>query len=179
MPRSSKNALTQMHQADAGAMVQSLAISVCDAQYDMDRKAILHFRNMVQAFNAVRSPDYDADSLDPEVAAFVVDDPNGSPRSILELGLKPKFFSMNAMQLEIQVAFSMSQSHEFGLGIKLSIPKLFAATIDANYKQRYSFDSSASSTITTSIVPVPAPEPIQGLLAEVDRYVAEEGQAQA
>ena len=79
-------------------------------------------------------------------------------RSLLELGFTPTFFQVTEAVIEARVAFSSSETTEFGVAASIGVNVFFfAASVNAHYSNRYSFDASGSSSIRATFVAVPPP----------------------
>jgi hypothetical protein len=67
--------------------------------------------------------------------------------------------------MEARVAFSSTQSIE--VGAKVSVGgsfKLFSASVDASYSNKYSFNAEGSSSVVANFVSVPPPAVLQDRL---------------
>jgi len=130
---------TELQQSPLPELVQKLGIAISQAQLAMDRNSLA----TAQLF------------ADQENGA----DLNGQgTRSLLELGFTPTFYQITEAVIEARVAFSSSDSTEIGVGASIGVNiGFFAASVNAHYTNRYSFDASGSSSIRAKFVAVPPP----------------------
>ena len=95
----------------------------------------------------------------------------GEKRSLLELGFTPSFYQITEATVEARVAFSMASSSEVSLSVGAAAGgayglMMFAASVNATYTNKYSFEASGSSAITARLSAVPPPSLLATLLAE-------------
>jgi hypothetical protein len=143
----SDNPVEMMLDTPLPKMIEQLGLAIANAQFALDRNAV-------------------------EIAKLLADEANGirlagedKPRSMLELGFAPSFYHLTEASIDAKVAFSISRSSEFSAGASVSVNYFFvAASVNASYSQKYSFDASASSAISAKFVSVPPPAAFQDLL---------------
>ncbi|ASJ71979.1 hypothetical protein [Granulosicoccus antarcticus] len=159
-----------------GEMVTSLALSIAEAQYELDLVGV-EIAQMMAGEEVVPDPD------DPEKKiAVTVDFGDQKGLSLLELGFTPSFYQFVDTVIEVKVSINMTSSQEFktasstksvsaggvffGFG---GTAKATATSVSASYASKYSYSAEGSSLIRTKLVPVPPPtvleERIRALLA--------------
>lgn len=138
---------TQLSQAPLPEMLERLGVAISNAQYAMDHNSIRIARMMADSESGLQlHPDEDK-------------------RSLLELGFTPSFYHLTEAKLDVRVAFSMSQTTEFSVGAKVGANVgFFAASVDASYSAKYSFDAHGSSAVSARFVSVPPPSSLTELL---------------
>ena len=142
--------LKLLEQAPLGKLVQSIAIAIAEAQYNMDRFAI----ETLKAFG------------DREKNGIELPGESGK-RSMLELGFVPSFYHFSEATITAKVAFSAMNAEEWGVGAEISggYPEIFSVAVNASYSNKYSFTADGSSEIRTTIVSLPPPGPLSEILA--------------
>ncbi|MDJ0840339.1 MAG: hypothetical protein QNK37_27765 [Acidobacteriota bacterium] len=141
-----KNDSHSITQAPLGEVIQNLAVAIARAQLELDRTGLEIAKIMGSADQGIQLGDRNY--------------------SLLELGFTPTFYHFTKTAIEARLAFSTSESTEFGISGGASINyKVFAAHIEASYSSKYQFESSGSSSITTNLVSVPAPKQLTDQLA--------------
>ena len=130
--------IKSLEQAPLADMVRDLGIAIARAQLAMDTNSVEIAKLMA--------------GTDANVTI------GGNEFSLLELGFAPTFYQITETMIEAKVAFSSAESHAFTIGATVGVNVgFFAATVNASYSQKYSFDSSGSSSITARLVTVPPP----------------------
>lgn len=91
-------------------------------------------------------------------------------RSLLELGFSPTFYHLSEATIDIRVSLSMSQSKEVSASVGVAAGGgvgfvMFAASVNASYTNKFSYESSGSSAITARFVAIPPPTIFQEVLA--------------
>lgn len=131
--------VTELQQAPLPEMVQRLGVAIGQAQLALDRNSV-------------------------EIARLLADDENGidlngtGTRSLLELGFTPTFYHITEATIEARVAFTQSNSEAFSVGASIGVNVgFFAASVNASYSNRYSFEATGSSSIRARFVSVPPP----------------------
>jgi hypothetical protein len=132
--------VSELMQAPLPEMVERLGIAIAQAQLALDRNSA-------------------------EIARILADDENGIDlndgaglRSLLELGFTPTFYQITEATIEARVAFTANQSEEFSIGGRIGVQiGFFAASINASYSNRYSFEATGSSAIRARFVSIPPP----------------------
>jgi hypothetical protein len=141
------NPVGMMLETPLPALIEMLGLSIANAQYALDRNAIAIARLLAAADTGVRMPGEDR------------------TRSMLEMGFAPTFYHLTEATIEARVAFSISESSEFKVGASAGMSVgFFAASVNASYSQKYSFEATASSAIRAKFVSVPPPPVFQELL---------------
>lgn len=143
--------LKSMEQSPLPQMIQSLSQGIADAQDALTRKAIESLVLLADASNGVQLPGDDR------------------RRSLLELGFTPSFLHITETTIRVRVAFTQTESSGYEVGGSVGATYgIFSATVNASYSAKYSFETQASSEITTRIVSVPPPliltERLQGAM---------------
>src|SRR5262245_53255701 len=143
----SDNPVEMMLETPLPALIERLGVAISNAQYALDRNSVEIARKLADSDTGIKLPGDD------------------TPRSLLELGFAPSFYHVTEATIDAKVTFSISRSSSFSVGASASVNVLFfAATVNASYSQKYSFDASASSAISAKFVSVPPPAPLQNLL---------------
>lgn len=157
---------TQIGHAPLAKMVQSLAQSIAQSQFDLNHNNALLARRFA-------SPNSDTSGDDGEGFAIDVD---GQPRSLMELGFAPTCYSITSAVFEIKMSISMATEvsrpnlpTKVGVsGSAIPTRGLFSSGIKANVSfmaassaSKYQYKSEASSFIRTRLVTVPTPYVLQ------------------
>jgi hypothetical protein len=143
---------TELQQAPLPEMVQRLGVAIAQAQLALDRNSA-------------------------EIASLLADSENGidfndgaGTRSLLELGFAPTFYHITDATIDARVAFTQSQSESFSIGGSIGVNVgYFAASVNASYTNRYSFEGSASSAIRARFISVPPPSVFNEILRSTIR----------
>ncbi|MCP5142830.1 MAG: hypothetical protein H6926_01035 [Chromatiales bacterium] len=139
-----------LEQAPLPQMVEKLGTAIANAQFAMDQNAIRIARMLT----------------DPEEG--VQFSPDEAPRTLLELGFTPTFYQLTEATIDAKVTFHASRSTAFSVGGSIGVNVgYFAASVNASYSSKYSFDVGGSSSISARFVSVPPPAPFSDLLADV------------
>ncbi len=133
-------------------MVEKLGLAVASAQLALDRNSA-------------------------EIARLLADQENGidlndgaGARSLLELGFAPTFYQITEATIDARVAFTSSQSEQFTIGASIGVNVVFfAASVNASYTNKYSFEASGSSAIHAKFVNIPPPAVFNELLRSMIR----------
>ncbi len=101
---------------------------------------------------------------------YGVDIGNGEKASLISLGFAPVFYHFNEATIDIRVSLSTSTSTETKVGASATVGGayyfvMFAATVSAEFSNKYSFSSEASSSITARISSIPPPNAFQNWIA--------------
>lgn len=137
-------------QAPLPQMVEKLGTAIANAQFAMDQNAIRIARLLTDPESGVR---------------FNEDEP---VRTLLELGFTPTFYQLTEATIDAKVTFNASKSSAFSIGAEVGVNVgYFAASVNASYSSKYSFDVGGSSSISARFISVPAPAQFNDLLAEV------------
>ena len=133
----------QLANAPLPQLVQKLGSAIAQAQADMDRLGVQMALEMAATTMTIA----------------------GEQKSLLELGLQPTFYTFTEATIEAKVAFSSSEQTEFGVDASIGVNVgFFAASVDASYSRKFSYEASGSSSISTRMVSLPAPLQLTELL---------------
>lgn len=136
-------------------MVENMGMSIARAQRALDMTSI---------------------ALAQELTTTMVEFGEGRTRSLLSLGFTPTFYAFTETTIEAKVAFSMKEETEIGVSASVSGGiGVFAASVEASYSRKFSFEASGSSAIATRLVTVPPP---QVFLEYIERLAQEDAAAQ-
>ena len=146
MPNPSR-VITELQQAPLPEMVEKLGLAIAQAQLALDRNSA-------------------------EIARILADEENGidfgdgaGVRSLLELGFAPTFYQITEATVEARVAFTASETEQFSIGASIGVNVgYFAASVNASYSNRYSFEATGSSSIRARFVSVPPPSIFHDIL---------------
>lgn len=140
------SAVTQgLLQSPLPALLQTLGEAIAEAQFAMDMRSA----SVVERLASTSL------SVDEDTEA-----------SLLELGFVPSFYHLSTATLEARIAFSSTETTEFGAGASIGGTfKLFSAQVNASYSNKYSFHAEGSSSVSATFVSVPAPTTLRDLLA--------------
>lgn len=143
----SDNPVSTLLETPLPQLVERLGLAIANAQHALDVNAIAIARQLADVESGIQLPGDD------------------HPRSLLELGFSPTFYHVTEATIEAKVAFSFSQSSAFSVGAQAGVNVgFFAASVNASYSQKYSFEATASSVINAKFVSVPPPAVFQDLL---------------
>jgi hypothetical protein len=143
---------TELQQAPLPELVERLGIAIAQAQLALDKNSA-------------------------EIARLLADTENGidfndgmGARSLLEMGFAPTFYHITDATIEARVAFTQSNAEAFTIGGSIGVNVgYFAASVNASYTNKYSFEASASSSIRAHFVSVPPPGVFNDLLRSTIR----------
>lgn len=146
------NPVGMMLETPLAALIEQLGLSIANAQFALDRNAIAIARMLADPDHGLQLPG------------------DSRVRSMLELGFTPSFYHLTEATIEARVAFSIGQSSQVSVGASaVGYVGFFAASVNASYSQKYSFEATASSAISAKFVSIPPPTVFQELLrASVD-----------
>jgi len=134
------------------SMIERLGSSIAEAQYAMDKTAleIARLMSLPEQGGITRASD-------------------GHRYTLLELGFTPTFYHITNVTIEARIALSMGVSEQFSAGARIGAAVgFFAATVNASYSNKYSFDANASSSIVAQLNALPPPTILQELLSARD-----------
>lgn len=142
-----------LEQAPLPQLIQSLGKAIAQAQFELDK-------NVLQALTFLSDP-----------KEGIVVPGTTEERSLLALGFVPSFYHFSEATITAKVAFSSAQAHEFSFGAEIgggvmAPPVMFFASVNASYSGKYSFRAEGSSEVTTKIVSLPPPAPLNDLLSD-------------
>lgn len=90
---------------------------------------------------------------------------DGQPRTLLELGFTPTFYAFTEATVEAKLAFTITEATELSVGAEVGVNYgVFAASVNASYTRKYSFEAQGSSSIAARLVSLPPPAPLLELL---------------
>lgn len=136
---------TALQEAPLPELVQKLGVAISQAQLAMDQNSVAIARLLADSEQGI--------------------DFGEGTRSLLELGFTPTFFQITEAVIDARVAFSSSETTEWGVGASIGVNVWFvAASVNAHYSNRYSFDASGSSSIRATFVAVPPPSMFNEIL---------------
>lgn len=135
-------------------MIEMVGKGIAHAQYELDASAIRAATLMSETKVDFR----DANG-------------NVTPKSLLELGFTPAFYHFSETEMEFKVTITTKVEAGIDLGVGGNLNSgtnqslMFGATINFDLHHKYNFDTTASSTIKTRMVAIPAPQTfIQAIL---------------
>lgn len=140
--------MMELERAPLPDIIRGLAFAIGDAQMALDQNSIRQLKMMADPDNGVSV--------------------SGENRSLLQLGLVPSFYHFSESTIEAKVAFTMMKSHEISVSATAGVQiKVFTASITASYTNKYSFEASGSSVISTKLVSVPPPAALSELVSRM------------
>lgn len=132
--------LKMMEQSPLPQMIESLVLSLADAQQGLTMKAVDAIVAMSKPENGVTIPG------------------DTAKRSLLELGFEPLFLHITEATITARVAFSSTETTEYGVGGSVGVTYgVLTASVNAHYSNKYTFESQGSSEIRAKVVSVPVP----------------------
>lgn len=154
--------INDLTQAPLPDMLENLGTAIANSQFAMDRNSMLIAKMMG-----------DRDNYGVQFSG------EDEKRSLLELGFSPTFYHLSEATIDIRISLSMSQSSEFGLSVGAAVGGgygfvMFAASVNASYSQKFSYESSGSSSITARFVAIPPPSVFQEIIASRNKTIVEE-----
>lgn len=132
-------------------MVKQLGVSIAEAQFAMDQTSLSIAKAMA----------------DPDIQGLQLGGPDSKKYCLLELGFTPTFYQMTNVTIEARIAMSMGSTTEVSVGASVSAGVavggigFFAATVNASYSNKFSYEASASSSIVTQLTAIPPPPLLQ------------------
>lgn len=132
-----KNHISDVIAAPLGDVVAEIGLGVAKAQYAIDANAIEHLKDI-----------YSQDDITTE--------------ELRNLGYRPTWYVIPEAKAEVNLALSITQSQ--GNDGKRTT-ELSGTTVDAGYQNQYDYNVEASSKLTLTYVPVPAPSQLDDLHA--------------
>jgi hypothetical protein len=145
--------ISDLAQAPLPDMLENLGLAIANSQFAMDTHAI-QIAKMLG----------DRDNYGVQFSGET------EKRSLLELGFSPTFYHISEATIDIRISLTMSQSHEASASVSATVGGayyfvMFAASVSASYTNKYSYDSTASSSVTAKFVAVPPPTAFSNMLA--------------
>lgn len=145
-------------------VIHGVALAIASAQHELDRSSVA----ASAALAGVGGPD---ESIMVPFGREVVGG-DLAPRyvSMVELGFVPTFYQFVDTVIEMKLSVSLRRSRrESGRrgGLQVS-----ARPVDANFSSTYSYGADLAATVSTKIVPIPAPPALE------DRIAAERERAE-
>lgn len=138
-----------MAESPLPSMIERLGSSVAEAQFAMDKTAleIARLMSLPEQGGITRASD-------------------GHQYTLLELGFTPTFYHISNVTIEARIALSSGVSEQFSVGAEVGGQVgFFAASVNASYSNKYSFDANASSSIVAQLNALPPPAILQELLS--------------
>lgn len=123
-----KNNISDLVAAPIGALIAAVGRGVAEAQQALDQHTI----DTLQALS---------------------DAEDGKLRLMRQLGYQPTWYRIPEVEAEMTLSLSIGASGESSDGAPL---KLYGATVDATYANKYGYNLQAASTVRFKVVPVPA-----------------------
>lgn len=128
------NDLVDVVSAPLGDLIAEVGVGVANAQYALDKQSLALFEEIYKN---------DEDYLD----------------QLRAMGYRPNWYQIPEAEAEIQVSLAISGSYTADRS--KSKLKMYAAPMNAGYKNSFDYDLSASSKLKMKIVPVPEPSYIE------------------
>ncbi len=127
-------------------LIEMTAKAIANAQYELDASAVRAATLMSETR---------IDFRDAEGAV--------TPRSLLELGFIPTFYHFSETEMEFKVTITTKVESGIELGVEAggsfeNQAVMFAATVSFDLHHKYGFEMTATSTVRTKMVAVPAPQ---------------------
>jgi hypothetical protein len=145
-------AVAELENAPLPEMVERLGIAIAQAQLALDR-------NSAAIAQILADPENGVDFND-----------GAGTRSLLEMGFAPTFYQITDATIEARVVFTTNESEQFSIGGSIGVNVgFFAASINASYAAKYSFEASASSSVRARFISVPPPSVFHELLRSTIR----------
>jgi hypothetical protein len=146
-------------------MIRSLGVGIAEAQFALD-KASIRIAQLMSGFKID-----DSGKLIKDESSLVVLKEGGEGISLLALGFTPTFYQFTETTIEVSMAISMSEEKSFSVGASFGVSYLgiVSASVNASYSQKYQYEASGSSRMTTKLVTVPAPIMFENKLKEVSQ----------
>ena len=157
-------------QAPFSEMVLKLALAIAEGQTKLDMNSTEVAKFMCSEDAMITLPNITT----PYVPAVVA--PNGTITTaaqaavlgqgivlpLIALGFFPGFYQFTEAIIEVKMAITMSQSSDFSLGVKAKAGiGCFAASVNASYSSKYSYNVEGSSLLRIKLAPVPPPQILQ------------------
>jgi hypothetical protein len=184
-----------------GEMVRSMALAIADAQFELDKAALL-MAEFMSGHRPLRDPDTGKFIMDqdgkPMMATSLVQfgytlGPDGAPvpnwLSMMELGFVPNFYQFVDTVIEVKLALRVNQLAapiDPATGDVMATPTggwsangtrsngvvVTSTPIDAGYSSAYNFNLELASVFKTKLVCVPPPAVLEERLRELVRQGA-------
>ena len=132
---STKDLISDVIAAPLGDVVAQLGLGVAQAQYAIDANTIANLKALYSS----------SDDAAKELSA---------------LGYRPTWYVIPEAKAEVNLALSITQSRSQEGKTQT---ELSGTTIDASYKNQFDFNIEASSKLSLTFVPIPAPERLDEL----------------
>jgi hypothetical protein len=144
-------------------MVKSLGVGIAEAQFALDRASI-KIAQLMSGFTID-----DKGKLVKDESALVVLKEGTPGVSLLSLGFTPTFYQFVETSIEVSMAISMSEEKSFSVGASFGVSYLgmVSASVNASYSQKFQYEASGSSRLSTKLVTVPAPVTFENRLKEI------------
>ncbi len=130
-------------------MVTKLALGIAEAQTKLDMNSTEVAKFMCSGDAQISLPD-------------LANPDNDKAFKLIALGFFPGFYQFTEAIIEVKMAITMSQSSDFSLGVKAKAGiGCFAASVNASYSSKYSYDVTGSSFLHVKLAPAPPPSILQ------------------
>ncbi len=141
-----------LEQAPLPKLIQNLGKAIALAQFELDQNMLHALTYLADPKSGVKVPGTEKN------------------RSLLELGFLPSFYHFSEATITAKVAFTSVESHALSFGVEVGggfavPPVMLFASVNASYSGKYSFRAEGSSEVTTKIVSLPPPAPLNDLLS--------------
>jgi hypothetical protein len=137
MAMDDSNKLLGALSAPVGDIIAEMGKGIADAQKALDKQVLENY-------------------------AEIYKENNDALMSLRGMGYRPTWYHIPEAEANLQISLTLSGDYSSG---SISAKRMYAAPVNANYKNSYDFELTASSSLRFKIVPVPEPATIE------DRYV--------
>jgi len=128
-------------------MVTKLALGIAEGQTKLDMNSTEVAKFM--ADTTIDLPDIDAPTTSKSF-------------SLMALGFFPGFYQFTEAIIEVKMAITMTKSSEFGLSASAKAGiGCFAASVNASYSSKFSYNVEGSSLLRVKLAPAPPPKILQ------------------
>lgn len=136
-----------------GELISSVAMGIADAQFRLDQSSMnvaemMSGQKLVRDINGnpikvIKDGRETFEAIDSRVYF------GNDKLSMIELGFVPNFYHFVDTVINMKVTFKISKTGEEY--------KVYTAPVDGHYASSYNFDVNFSASVTTKLVPIPAP----------------------
>jgi hypothetical protein len=126
-----------LQEAPLPELIRQLGVAIAEAQRALDENSICMAHAMATQTYTIGS----------------------SELSLLELGFTPAFYAFTEATVEAKLTFSMQESKETSVGGSFGVSyfQLIAASVNASYTRKFSFQAEGASSIAARLVSLPPP----------------------
>lgn len=147
-------------------MVKNLGVGIAEAQYALDRVSI-----RIAQMMSGHKLNSNGEMVKDETSLIVLKE-GSKGVSLLALGFTPTFYQFVESHISMKMAMSFQKSKELEVEAKVAGKVRtgiysVSASVNAKYSQKYQFDASGSSELSTKLVTVPAPAIFESRLREL------------